>query len=49
VDTEEDFQVVETIYNHHKEEYVSAKKIIEFLDNHPKISEINNGVNQKDE
>lgn len=49
VDTEEDFQVVETIYNYYKDEYVPAKKIIEFLDNHSKISEINNGVNQKDE
>lgn len=49
VDTKEDFEVVKKVHDYYKDDYVSAKQIVKFLDEHPEISEINSGVNQKHE
>ncbi|WPC41050.1 glycosyltransferase family protein [Clostridium sp. JS66] len=47
VDTKEDFNLVETIYNNFKNEFVSAKEIVKFLDSNPKIARINEDIKQK--
>lgn len=47
VDTKEDFQLVENIFNHFKDEFVSSKDVIKYLDNNPEISRINENVIQK--
>ena len=49
VDTTEDFEVVQQIYNYFQDDYISAKDIIKFLDEHPEVTKINSGVNQKHE
>lgn len=47
VDTAEDFEVVSKIYEHFKDEFVSAKEIVKYLDANPEIAEINNVIVQK--
>lgn len=47
VDTVEDFQLVTEIYEHFKDEFVSAKEVISLLDDNKEIAEINLGIVQK--
>lgn len=47
VDTIDDFKLVETIFNHFKDEYIEAKKIVKYLDGNPDIASINEDVKQK--
>ncbi|MBP3889433.1 MAG: glycosyltransferase family protein [Cellulosilyticum sp.] len=47
VDTEEDFKVVEHIYEYFQDKYVTAEKVITYLDTHPEIVQINKEINQK--
>ena len=47
VDTESDFKVVNTIYEHFKNEYVSSRDVIKFLDKNEDIAYINKEVIQK--
>lgn len=47
VDTLEDFQLVESIYKHFQDEYVSSKSIVKFLDNNTRLLNINNNIKQK--
>ncbi|MEY7998797.1 3-deoxy-manno-octulosonate cytidylyltransferase [Clostridium sp. Mt-5] len=47
VDTMEDFKLVENIYKRFRDEYVSSRQIVEYLDENPEISTINSNVIQK--
>lgn len=47
VDTLEDFKLVSKIYEHFKDEFVNAKKVVEYLDSNPEIAETNNTIVQK--
>lgn len=47
VDTLEDFEVVKNIYMHFNDMYVSARDIVDYLDNNRYILEINSNVHQK--
>ncbi|ROR31538.1 spore coat polysaccharide biosynthesis protein SpsF [Mobilisporobacter senegalensis] len=47
VDTKEDFELVRLIYEHFKNKYVTSKEIVQFLDEHKEISQINQGIKQK--
>lgn len=47
VDTIEDFKLVEDIYEHFRDEYVSSRQIVGYLDENPQISNINSNVIQK--
>lgn len=47
VDTESDFKLVKLIYEHFNDENVSAKDIVEFLDENKEIADINSEVIQK--
>lgn len=47
VDTEMDFQLVKYIYENFKDEYVSSKDVINYLDNNKEIASINKDVEQK--
>ncbi|MBP7073226.1 MAG: glycosyltransferase family protein [Clostridia bacterium] len=47
VDTLEDFTLVEKIYEHFGDIYVSAGDVVKFLDNNPDIAAINSEVVQK--
>ncbi len=47
VDTNEDFLLAENIYNHFKDEFVSSKDIIKYLDENPEVAKINKSVRQK--
>lgn len=47
VDTESDFKLVKLIYEHFNDENVSAKDIVEFLDENKEIADINKEVMQK--
>lgn len=47
VDTKEDFEIVENIYLHFGNMYVSAKEVVEYLDKNPQIANINAEINQK--
>ena len=47
VDTEEDFKLMNYIFDYFKDEYVSAKEVIDFLDNNKQIAYINKDVKQK--
>lgn len=48
VDTMEDFQLVTKIYERFKDEYISAKEIVKYLDNNTNLVKINSMVKQKD-
>ncbi len=47
VDTQEDFCLLENIYAHFSDMFVSGKEVIKYLDENPHISEINSDINQK--
>lgn len=47
VDTEEDFKLVNYIFDHFKDQYVPAKEVINFLDNNQQIAYINKDIKQK--
>lgn len=47
VDTPIDFELITTIYEHFNDQYVSAKDIIHYLDENPKIADINQSIKQK--
>lgn len=47
VDTPKDFELITTIYEHFNDQYVSAKDIIHYLDENPKIADINQSIKQK--
>lgn len=47
VDTEEDLELVTNIYEHFKDEFVSSKEIVKYLDDNPKLAQINLEVVQK--
>lgn len=47
VDTGEDFEVVSTIYEHFKDEYVSAKDVVMFLDDNVDVVKMNSNIVQK--
>lgn len=47
VDTEEDFKLVTTIYEYFKDEFVSSKEIVKYLDDNPEIAKTNIEVFQK--
>lgn len=47
VDTEDDFKLISEIYNHFKDEVVSSKDVIKFLDNNKELASINSDVKQK--
>lgn len=48
VDTEDDFKLISEVYNHFKDEFVSSKDVIKFLDSNSKIASINSEVKQKE-
>lgn len=48
VDTEEDFKLVSKIYNHFKDEFVSAKKVINYLKQNKEIAALNSDIKQKE-
>jgi len=47
VDTLEDFKLVEQVFSHFKDEYVSGKDVIKYLDNNSDIASININIEQK--
>lgn len=47
VDTAEDFEVISRIYRHFEDEYVSARDIIAYLDQHPQVASLNREIMQK--
>ena len=47
VDTKEDFEVVERIYGHFKDEYVLAKDVVMFLDENVEVARMNSDIIQK--
>ncbi|WP_017752673.1 cytidylyltransferase domain-containing protein [Clostridium tyrobutyricum] len=47
VDTSEDFKLVEHVYDHFKNEHVSSKQIVEYIDKNPELCKINYNVKQK--
>lgn len=47
VDTKEDFQLVENIFNHFNNEFIASKDVIKYLDQNPEIAKINEDVRQK--
>jgi spore coat polysaccharide biosynthesis protein SpsF len=47
VDTNEDFNLVKTVFKEFNDEYVHINKIINFLDNNPEIASININIEQK--
>lgn len=47
VDTKEDFEIVETVYKHFGDMYISAKEIVSYLDENPQTANINAEINQK--
>ncbi|WML35480.1 glycosyltransferase family protein [Clostridium sp. OS1-26] len=47
VDTKEDFKLVEIIYNNFRDEFVSAKEVIKYLDNNPEVARINEDIKQR--
>lgn len=48
VDTEEDFNLVNKIYNHFKDEFVSAKSVINYLDQNKELAALNFHIKQKE-
>jgi Spore coat polysaccharide biosynthesis protein F, CMP-KDO synthetase homolog len=47
VDTKEDLELVTNIYEHFKDEFVSSKEIVKYLNDNPKLAQINLEVVQK--
>ncbi|PJI10404.1 MULTISPECIES: cytidylyltransferase domain-containing protein [Clostridium] len=47
VDTKEDYRVVQQIYDYFKDDFISAKDVIKYLDEHKKIANINCDIEQK--
>ncbi|HIG0359202.1 TPA: cytidylyltransferase domain-containing protein [Clostridium sporogenes] len=47
VDTKEDFALVNNIYGHFKNQYVTAKEVVEYLDKNPSLANININVQQR--
>lgn len=47
VDTMEDFKLVESIYKYFKDEFVSSRYIVSYLDKNPEICKINSNIQQK--
>ncbi|NFH68702.1 3-deoxy-manno-octulosonate cytidylyltransferase [Clostridium botulinum] len=47
VDTQEDFELVQNIYNNFNDEYVLAKDIVKYIDDNNYLTNINSSVNQK--
>ncbi|APC79736.1 TPA: cytidylyltransferase domain-containing protein [Clostridium botulinum] len=47
VDTKEDFTLVNNIYKHFKNEYVTSKEVVEYLDKNPFIANINISIQQR--
>lgn len=47
VDTNEDFELIKNIYDHFKDIYIDSKSVVDYLDNHIKLIEINKSVKQK--
>lgn len=47
VDTKEDFELISRIYTYFKDEYVSGRDVIKYLDNNPQIANINGSIQQK--
>jgi spore coat polysaccharide biosynthesis protein SpsF len=47
VDTEEDFKLVENIYNYFKNSLVSSREIIKYIDDNKEIIKVNKDVNQR--
>lgn len=47
VDTEEDFKLMNYIFDYFKDEYVSAKEVINFLDKNKQVAYINKDIKQK--
>lgn len=48
VDTKEDFKLVSNIFEHFKDEFVSSKQVIKYLDNNKDVAAINSVINQKE-
>lgn len=48
VDTKEDFELISRVYKIFNDEFVSAKEIVEYLDENTKLLEINSMVKQKE-
>ncbi len=49
VDTKEDFELVKLIYEYFKDKYISGKEVIQYLDTHPEMAQINQDIEQKHE
>ncbi|APQ97962.1 cytidylyltransferase domain-containing protein [Clostridium botulinum] len=47
VDTKEDFVLVNNIYKHFKNEYVTSREVVEYLDKNPSIANINISIQQR--
>ena len=47
VDTPEDYELVTNIYNHFKDDFVSAKNIVKYLDENRDVARINQDIVQK--
>lgn len=47
IDTEEDFKLVTHIYEYFKDEFISSKEIVKYLNDNPKIAQINMNIVQK--
>lgn len=48
VDTPEDFELVRNIYEYFKDDYVSSKDIVSYLDKNLELATINLGIKQKE-
>lgn len=48
VDTKEDFELVSNIYEYFKDEFVSAKEVVKYLDNNKDAAAINSVISQKE-
>ena len=47
VDTEEDFLLVDKIYNHFNDMFIEGKEVIKYLDNNPEVAAINCDIKQR--
>lgn len=47
VDTEEDLALVEAVYEHFNDRFVSAKEVVAYLDANPQLAKLNQAIEQK--
>lgn len=47
VDTIEDYELVQNVYEHFQKDWVGASEIVTYLDNHPDVAALNQKIEQK--